>query len=357
MIIYAPEIHKKESVIEYNFKVKIKQDIKEVFIQIDNNYSNLVSNLADTALIIMLLPAMVDKENIRVEGKLSKTLYSNLDNLQDLISKVIPACSKVSVSADHIVSLPKAKNPVVISGFSAGVDAFVTLDEFYLNPIHDFKLTHLLFNNLIYKDKIANDKLHHIKKLTNEVGIPVIQTKTNFHSLYNKKNIGFEQTHTIRNVAIAHLLSANGIKFLYSSSFPVKDLEIKPWPDIAIVNSLLLPLLSSDSVELIEVGANYTRVQKTKKVSQNPYSYKFLDICIKKKHLKSEFYNCSQCYKCMRALVTFEKLGVINKYKDLFDLELYYKSKDEYLKNLFDSTQLNDVDLQRFLNGEINANT
>jgi hypothetical protein len=59
----------------------------------------------------------------------------------------------------------------------------------------------------------------------------------------------------------------------------------------------------------------------------------------------------------MRALMTFEKLGVIEKYSKLFDLDIYYKNKNNYLKKVKRSTQLNDVDLVRFLNGEINVNT
>lgn len=356
MIINVPLIKEKESVIEYNFLVKSNNSTKEAFIQVDNNFKELISSRSDAALVSMLLPAMSTNEDILVKGVISKQLFENLESLQDLIIKVIPSCNKININAENIEEEHTKDHHIVLTGFSAGMDSFVTLDEYYLNPKHKLKITHMLFNNLIYKDKVADDKLNHIKKLTDSLNIPIIKTRTNIHLFYNK-DIGFEQTHSIRNAVIPHLLSNKGITFLYSSSFPKKDFEIKPWPDIAIVNTVLLPLLSTNNVKILEVGAEYTRVQKTKLVSSNVYSYDYLDICVRKKHLKKDFHNCSTCYKCMRALVTFEKLGVLEKYNKMFNVDLYYQNKQQYLEGLKESTQLNDVDLQKFLNGEINADT
>ena len=179
----------------------------------------------------------------------------------------------------------------------------------------------MLFNNLIYKDNVANDKFIDNKRIADKLNLPLIETKTNLHQFY-KKGLGFEQTHTLRNAVIPHVLSFKGIKFLYSSSFPLKDFAIKKWPDIGIVNSILLPLLSTENTKLFEVGNEYGRVEKTKIISKMPETYDLLDICIDTKHLKSEYYNCSKCYKCMRALVTFEKLGIINNYQKMFGMGL-----------------------------------
>lgn len=353
MIIYKPKITITDTHVEYRFLTNYNNTEKEIFIQVDKVYKDLVSTSSDTALIIMLLPAMVDNHNISIEGTISKNLFNNLDQLQDLIIQVMPWCNKVFITAEVIDTDIIQEKTTTIAGFSAGIDAFVTLEDYFLNPKYNIKLTHVLFNNLIYPDTVAKDKFVHIKKLTDTVRLPIIETKTNFHTLYAKKKIGFEQTHPIRNAAIAHLLSAKGLTFLYSSSFPKKDFEIKPWPDIAIVNKVLLPLLSSNNIDILDVGSEYTRVEKTKIVSKIDYSKDFLDICIGKKHLKSDYYNCSQCYKCMRALVTFEKLGVLDNYSKMFDLNLYKENKLNYLKKLEKSTQLNDVDLLNFLDGNV----
>ena len=350
MIITTPKIIKNKNFIEYNFDIEYKdKSTKNIFVRVDKSFENLISDFADAALIITLLPAMVENDSLIIKGNVSKDLTDNLQQLQSLVTKVIPWLHKIDVKIDNIVPSTEYTKDTVITGFSAGVDAFVTLQDYFLKPKSNIKITHLLFNNLIYNDTVATDKFNHINKLTTELDIPLIQTNTNFHEIYAKKKIGFEQTHPIRNAAIAHLLGAKGIKFLYSSSFPTKDFEVKPWPDIAIVNKILLPLLSTDKVEIIDVGSEYNRVEKTKVVSQIPYTYNFLDICIGKKHLKSDYYNCSRCYKCMRALVTFEKIGVIEKYNKLFDLNLYQQNKDNYLNKVYKSKQLNDVDLVKFL--------
>lgn len=357
MIIKNPIILTSSDDTEYSFNIIINNQEKNVWIKVDRTYSEFVSDLADAALLAMLLPAMQDNTNIVVEGRISKSLYNNLDQIQDLLCKVIPWLNKINVTAKNLIENVIPRKSATLTGFSAGMDAFTTLEDYFLKPKSSIKITHLLFNNLIYNSKVANDKFNHIKELTDKVNLPLIYTKTNLHDFYAKKKIGFEQTHPIRNAVIGHVLSKNGINFLYSSSFPKNDMEIKPWSDLAIVNPILLPLISTPNVEVIDVGSEYTRVQKTYKVSNIDYSHDYLDICIGKKHLKSDFYNCSQCYKCMRALVTFEKLDVLEKYDKLFDLDLYFKNKDKYLEKVKKSTQLNDVNLVRFLNGEINVNS
>lgn len=353
IIVHEPNIYTTHSYVEYNFLIDIDSKQQSIYIQVDKLLEDNVSTLSDAALVTMLLPAMVDNHDLKVNGTVSEKLANNIIELQELIVKVIPWCNIINVTFKNIKPSKETKKELLVAGFSAGIDAFVTLHEYYLNPIYDDQLTHVLFNNLIYNDTIANNKFNHLKNLTDKIDLPLVRTKTNFHKLYAKKKIGFEQTHPIRNAVIAHLLSAKGIKLLYSSSFPLKDFEIKPWSDIAIVNKVLLPLLSTDKTEIVDVGSEYTRVQKTEIISKIDYSYDFLDICIGKKHLKSDYYNCSQCYKCMRALVTFEKLGVLEKYNKMFDLNIYYEHKDNYLKKLQKSKQLNDVDLLYFL-GEIN---
>ena len=354
MIVHFPYIKDNGKNIDYTFDIEYNDGtVKNIFISVGRIFKEFVSDYADAALLIALLPAMVENDSLTVKGKVSKKLADNLDKLQNLIIAVIPWLYKIKINLENVITdAIVAKKEIVMSGFSAGVDAFVTLQDYYLDCKNDTKITHLIFNNLIYNETVANDKFDHIKKLITSLKIPLIQTTTNFHDIYAKKKIGFEQTHPIRNAAIAHILGANGIKFLYSSSFPLKDFEVKPWSDIAIVNKILLPLLSTDKVEILDVGSEYNRVEKTEIISLMPYTYNFLDICIGKKHLKSDYYNCSQCYKCMRALVTFEELGVLENYSKLFDLELYKKNKDNYLNKVYKSKQLNDVDLVNFLERE-----
>lgn len=356
MIISLPKITTNGNEASYSFDITRNNKTNNIWIKVDKKYTSFVSDFSDAALLAMLLPAMVDKDSITVYGKISKHLYDNLNQIQELLCKIIPWLHKIKIEAETVVDQTKIKKEITFAGFSAGVDAFVTLEDYFLKPKSDTKITHLLFNNLIYNDNISNDKFNHIKKLVDQLNLPLIYTRTNLHKIYEKKKIGFEQTHPIRNAVIAHALSNHGVNFLYSSSFPKSEMKIKPWPDLAIANPILLPLISTPNVEVIDVGSEYTRIQKTYRVSKIEYSYDFLDICIGKKHLKSDFYNCSQCYKCMRALVTFEKIGVLEKYNKLFDLNLYYQNKEDYLIKVKNSKQLNDVDLVRFLNGEINVN-
>lgn len=356
IIIDHPTIINSDKSSCYSVNIAKKNNTFNLWISIDNRYKNFISELSDAALIGILLPAMSEKEDITVIGKMSKELFNNLNQIQSLLCKIIPHLSIVNITANNLTEVKKDTSKITLTGFSAGIDAFVTLQDYFLNPKSEIKISHLLFNNLIYRDNVFDNKRIRIQQIASKCNLPIIETKTNLHNLFPKKGIGFEQTHTVRNIVIAHALSQMGITFLYSSSFPKQDVEVKPWPDIAIVNPILLPLLSTSSVSAIDVGSEYTRIQKTNKVSQIDYSYDFLDICVDTKHVRTEYINCSQCYKCMRAMVTFEKIGILNHYNEIFNLELYFQNKEKYLKNLKNSTQLNDIDLIKFLNGEINVN-
>lgn len=347
MIIGLPYIAVEDNFAVLNSKINFFNTNEVLYFKIHKEYKSWLSNTSDALLISLLIPAMKNNEDIIVEGKISKNLYSNLDKIQELLIAVIPILSKIKVTADLI---EEDEKPFinVLSGFSAGVDAFTTFDDYYLNPKYDIKITHFLFNNLTYGSNRITRKISNINKVKNKYNFPLFQTWSNLHSFYKKGHkIGFEQTHTMRNAAIAHFLGGRPNLFLYSSTFH-KDL-IRPTKshDLAIIDDILLPLLSSYTVQCKSVGSEYTRIDKTLKVSNLQDAYNHLDTCIGKQ--TREFINCGKCRKCTRALLTFELVNKKDKFKKIFNLDAYHKLRSDYIKELSNRTQLNDNELYNYI--------
>jgi len=348
MIINAPVHTIEENDIVYSSEIEFLGSKDNLYFKVDQRYESMLTLLSDPVVIAMLIPCMAEPVDLTVKGKVSKELYNNLDKIQDILCTVIPRLTKINVYADEIVDQKSLKkDKAVLAGFSAGVDAFITFQDYYLNPKYDTKVTHFLFNNLTYGKTRVNLKLKNIKKLQSKYEFNLIETWTNLHSFYRKgKKIGFEQTHTMRNAAIPHFLGQN-TEFLYSSTFHKDMIAIKESNDLAIADDILLPLLSTKHVNCKAVGSEYTRLQKTLMIADITDSYNHLDTCIGKQF--APFINCGTCRKCTRALLTFELVNKTNKFKDIINIEAWNNIKNDYIKDLPNRTQLNDNELYNYI--------
>lgn len=347
MIIRLPYIENEGEFITLKSKITFLGINETLYFKIEKIYKSWLTNKLDPFLISLLIPAMKNNENIIVEGKISKKLFENLDKIQDLLIAVIPVLSKIKVDAELIEEQDQNyKN--VLSGFSAGVDAFTTFEDYYLKPKYDVKITHFLFNNLTYGNNRIAQKITNINKIKDKYNFPLFQTWSNLHSFYKKGHkIGFEQTHTMRNAAIAHFLGGQPNLFLYSSTFHKDLIQPTKSHDLAIIDDLLLPLLSSYTVQCRSVGSEYTRLDKTLKVSKLKDAYSHLDTCIGKQ--TKQFINCGTCRKCTRALLTFELVNKKDNFKKIFNLDEWHKVRSVYIKELSNRTQLNDNELYNYI--------
>lgn len=350
MIINQPKLNFDNGLAIYSADINFYNESHRIEFSVSDRYKDMITETSDPLLIALLIPAMYIGEDIVIRGAVSKKLlYGIRSQTQDLLCTVIPGLKKINVHADNIVE-NKQITTSVLAGFSAGVDAYVTLNDYYLYPKYDLKITHFLFNNLTFKQEKVEKKFKRIKELSEYYKFPIIETSTNLHFFYsyNKKikNINFEQTHTLRNSAVAHFLGANGSKFLYSSTYHFSHVKVSPSEDLAIIDPILLPTISSDTVECISVGSEYTRLEKTLKITEIPTTFDYLDLCIGK---DDNFINCGVCRKCKRALALFEVSNNLDKYKNIFNLQEWYKIRDSYLKNLSAHTQLNDKELYLYM--------
>ena len=150
---------------------------------------------------------------------------------------------------------------------------------------------------------------------------------------YNE-SLHFERTHTPRNASVALLLQGGVGRFFYASAFSFTDIYVVPMSMLAHGDAVALPMLSTDTLDMMSAGSERTRVEKTIHLADFPITYKTLDVCVR----EGDERNCSVCKKCMRTLLTLDIAGLLEKYADSFDLARYRSQRDRYVEAILPRT-------------------
>ncbi|GEA51312.1 hypothetical protein VIN01S_21160 [Vibrio inusitatus NBRC 102082] len=354
MIISQPIKTKKNGLIFYSVTIDRNSQKKELWYSVEQCYEELLTDTLDPFLIALIIPAMSEGENIHLKGKVSKELLFNSSApLQEVIKVVIPSLKNISIKADEETISDRFKAQGVATGFSAGIDSFSVLADHHYPYNTNFKLTHLLFNNVGSHGKggeeLFNKRYKNLAKITETIGLPLIKVNSNLDSFY-KENLYFKQTHTFRNASVGLLLQKGIGTFMYASAYHFKDCSVEKSNDTSKTDPITLPLISTNDINLISVGNEYTRAEKTKFVSGISDSYEFLDVCVSSR--KRVFVNCGQCSKCLRTLVTLEIYGVIDHYSKVFDICAYKKNRTKYLMLLLGKRDPMSLEILKLANKE-----
>ncbi|MDA7760334.1 hypothetical protein N8935_08835, partial [Amylibacter sp.] len=97
---------------------------------------------------------------------------------------------------------------------------------------------------------------------------------------------------------------------------------------------ILLPIISSPNMKFTSFGGSYSRFEKIKIVSEFRLADKFLNVCTSRHAQRLQNENCSTCHKCMRTMLSLELLGKLEKFSNRFDLILYNKNKQNFIRKI-----------------------
>lgn len=299
----------------------------------------------DGFLVAVLLLGMKLGEDIYIKGGISPRLYYNIVSYyMPLVRSVIPSLhfieifpSSFGAKEDYI----SGNN--VITGFSAGVDSFCAIhDHFLVNVPEEYKITHFLFNNVGSHgsgksgEALFESRFDLIKGFAKELGLPFIKVNSNLDEILG---MDFQQTHAPRNISSVLLLQGLFGKYYYASTYKYQDCFAGETYDIAYIDPFSIHLLSTETLDCVSTGCQYSRVEKTLKVTKVKSSYSWLNVCVDPVDGGG---NCSSCWKCNRTLFTLEMLGAIEKYENCFNLNKWKKSKKWYIPEVILNTRNND---------------
>ena len=314
----------------------------------------LVDEVVDAFLLIVLLPAILTRQDIHVKAPISQDLSFQLQNgLLYLLSSVF------KTSEERLINIILEHTPVSDSifkdsfanacGCSLGVDSLSAIK--YLTSTHcpsGFKLSHLTYFNIgalgEYDVELANQvfrtNLVLIQDYARHLSLPLVTVESNSSILYTDL-LDFEQTHSLRNACAVIALKKLFKRYYYASSFPIDRFKLTN-TSMSFFDSLLLPMLSSPSLSFYVVDLGKSRTEKTSFISDDPFVQHSLYVCWKDiisngnpllmgELSKVPYLNCTRCDKCLRTVLTLDILGVLDKFSALFDLDYYRTHRQAYL--------------------------
>lgn len=298
------------------------------------------------AAVALLYPAMKLGHTLVIEAAISPGLLFNLNNdVVPLLKAYNPALHAIEVRAESGRDETGQPTGRVATGFSAGVDSFATLAMQRAPGIpSSLRVTDLAVFNvgaMSGKDATGTERLfaaytRRCESFGASCGLGANSVDSNLDDFYlgAGRGSGFIRTHSIRAAAAALLFEGVFDRYLYGSSFSYAFITVADTSDISAFDPILLPLVSTERLQLAAIGTAYSRVEKTRMIAGMPEAHRLLDVCLSSpvNRLEGNFANCSRCYKCQRTMITLDAMGWLDSFSERFDLALYRRSKPEAVK-------------------------
>jgi hypothetical protein len=280
-------------------------------------------------------------EDIYVDGSLSEKLYYNLDNYYLRIAALSMAAMRTVriIPKDLDDGSARSGGTAVATGFSAGVDSKCTVALHTRPDIPPrYRLTHLVYINVgAHGPRLSEAKVlfksrrAFVEGFAADMGLELIVIDSNLHSVLQ---MPMRNTHVPRNISAALLLQGLFGKYLYTADHPLEDWLLYNKVDPRYIDPATVHLLSTETMECVSTGCQFSRVERTDIASRHPVSHKYLNVCLRPGR---DGKNCSRCEKCMRTQFTLEMLGRLDRYRGVFDLRSYRKARSEYLLQVLSS--------------------
>lgn len=309
--------------------------------------TGLTEEVSDAFLLASLLPALRHGEDIEIEGNVSERLYfSTIHSLIYLLSKSY-GYAPVKVRVGGVVKTSFGGRAVGC-GCSLGIDSLSAIFTHLHTPeTPDYQITHLTFFNVGshgYKNAEANRQSYlrdmvEVDRFAAELGLPVVKIESNVWELFDGFN--FDQSGNLINMSTVLAMQKLFGKYLYGSNYPMTDVQLTDQCS-GFFETIMLPLASTESTELIVANADMSRADKTAVVARHEMSKEHLYVCWKElivnnnplspiAQVRDKVRNCTRCSKCLRTCAQLEILGVLDDYGKIFDLPHYYKVKNKFL--------------------------
>ncbi|AIF45594.1 hypothetical protein [Virgibacillus sp. SK37] len=343
LTIHPPTLIKVNNHVRIQAAFETEAGNKELWFSVPNTYSSyLLEHRGDAFLVGLLLLAMKNGWDIKINCPISERLYYTLTNyLIKALHLAMPHLKEISLFPKELDSSRITQANGVGTGFSGGVDSFFTIYEhLHLSCPESFRLTHFVYHNVGSHGDFGGDatralfqkRLELVKPFAEEVQLPLIEVDSNISDVLQ---MDYVPTHTIRNAAAILVLQGLFRYYYYSSGRQFKDFELSPTIG-ASYDILSLNMLSTESLDFFSAGSAFSRFEKTEAITNYEPTYRHLNVCT------SDAANCSVCPKCLRTQLSLETTGKLEEYKDVFDLSKYKNARTAYLAEVLATMHQDD---------------
>lgn len=290
---------------------------QEIFFETDDEFGADLSCNPHTFLVSSLIPAMrAGEKRIFINDAICPELLVGLQTAMkwtrqwhyDPERALVRIESKTEKSANPIESLNRTA-----FFFSGGIDSLATLRANRLNIPADHPRS-IDDGILVYGLEVSEPgSFVHVKralaKIAADAGIAMIPVYTNVRELDLDWNFWEHQWEGAVFSAIAHALVRRiGNVYIAATHDTASLMPLGSHP-------LLDPLYSSCTLRVLHDGILLSRFERTKLIANWDAGRENLRVCNQSTQYSAENLNCGECEKCVRTMLAFAALGVLEDTK------------------------------------------
>jgi hypothetical protein len=283
----------------------------------------------DGFVVALYLQAMHEGNHLAVDGLVSSSVLCNLRYYGHIYAGWFPELNTIDVSVREALQAPRPYGAGCVTGLSCGVDSLMTARQWAkTEKSTSDRLTHFVNMNVGAHGEgpagreLFRSRLKRVRKAAREIGLPVIDIHSNLSEFYT---IPFERTYAARMAGLIHLLNRFVGHYVIASTNTYWQLGPEgssPLSDF---------LLGSDHMHVIHDGAQYSRIDKMRCLSDWPIAHRYLNVCTRN---TTDASNCSRCDKCARAMLTLRMLGTWQRFEAVFDFSDYDQVCSNYVSKM-----------------------
>lgn len=342
-------------------RVRIHDRSTVLWFGVEEKYARYFTNKADPFLLAMLGTAMRRGLDIRCEAPVSQRLLYQLQN--SYIPSLVRAgrAKPISIHAPYVSEAGKTAGARA-TGFTGGVDSLYTIMRHTSDAVPpDFRLTHVtVFNVGAFKGtnyrKNFRRACNYARRFAEEQNLELVCIDTNFNEvLQTSQSVNglhsFAGELPYRIFGAAHALSGLFSEYYLSSEVPFRQFTLEkrePEEDISYFDLFSALACSTDTLTCHCTGGEASRVEKLEALSDWEPSCRWLHACFTAEG------NCGVCRKCVMAQTVFYCLNKLERYRAVYDVEKFEKSKDVFLAQaLIHTGHPYEEDLEAFVRSHI----
>jgi hypothetical protein len=299
---------------ELSFDARIAGQTRSIWFRSETE----VEPYPEAALAAVLMPAM------RSGGRLTMTapISPRVLRMQREFQGIQQAWSREWAYGDPPLREVEVKAPVrpverrrptgrVALFFSGGVDSWSTL-------LGEDEVTDLIFVRGLdilarapHQEGLADRVEARLREAASELGLPLHGVETNARDLSELNGpaepvVRWESYYNSALSAVALFLGPLFDRVLISTGLAYRNQS-------RIGGSWMVDLLwSNEDLEIVDVGGNLGRVERTRRIAAHPLVQKSLRVCW---HNPDGAYNCGRCRKCLVTMATLEGFGQLQNFQ------------------------------------------
>ncbi|APG60105.1 hypothetical protein [Christiangramia salexigens] len=333
--IHKPKLRKRGGEIIVTVDFDMGGETKNLWYSFPNKYEKfLIVEQLDAFIIGLLFLGLKTGNDIKLNAPLSARLYYSLNHyLIDALCLVNSNYKRIKVIPSKLSSLNLNIGKTSGTGLSCGIDSFATYFD-HKDEKSPYLIDYFTFFNVgSHGDKggskareIFHKRIKNVSEFAEKVGREVITVDSNLSEILQMK---FQETYNLRTISCALLMQKLFKNYYYSSGTRFDHFSFNN-EEIADLDMLIIPNLSTESTSFFVSALKYSRIGRTELITEFPETYAHLDVCTHPFEGR-DFINCSECYKCQRTMLTLELLGKLEFYSEIFDLEKFRKNKKKYM--------------------------